>query len=102
MTDSCNTTTMDGAPCDRCGDDAVWAPTILEGSRLSDVSLCGACTDDLTTLCPDCQHRIWQADGLRITGSPDLHCRDCAKRDANLTAEFIRESRRDEMNDSRR
>lgn len=93
---------MDGAPCDRCGDDSVWAPTILEGSRFSDVPLCGACTDDLTTICPDCNHRIWQQDGIRITGSPDLYCRQCASRDATLTAEFIRESRRDEANDARR
>jgi hypothetical protein len=66
-----------GAACHVCGDDAVWAPTIAEGSQLVDRPLCGACSDDLTTVCPGCYTRIWQKDGERVFVSSELECKGC-------------------------
>jgi hypothetical protein len=85
----------DGRACHMCGDDAVWMPMIAEGSILVDRPLCGGCTDDLTTLCPTCDHRIWQADGVRIYSSPDLYCRTCAEAHPAMRLSADRESRRD-------
>lgn len=107
MRDPRETTAMDGAACVICGDDAVWAPTIAEGSLLKDVPLCGDCTDDKTAICPGCDHRIWQADGVRVYSTPDLYCRPCAdKKEAAFVAGWLSEHRRDvnrdDFNDRRR
>ena len=102
-----DTTALDGASCALCGDDAVWMPTIAEGSVLTDVPLCGACSDDQTTLCPGCDHRIFQKDGIRVYSGPDLYCRSCSdKKEAAFVASWDRAHKqdvaRDEMDSIRR
>ncbi len=74
MRDPMNTTSLDGAECALCGDDAVWAPAV----NGTDTPLCGDCSDDQTTVCPDCHTRIYQQDGVRLYATPSLYCASCA------------------------
>lgn len=95
---------QDGAACVRCGEDAVWMPTIVEGATFIERPLCGACTDNDTFLCVDCGSRHWNADARSVYERFD-RCVSCAsaKEDAfRRSWQQRQDEHRDDVNQVRR
>lgn len=76
-----NTTAHDGTACHFCGERAqveITVQTPRGEYRIETVPACHDCIHDLTAVCPTCEERIVQADGVRIYRSSTLHCISCA------------------------
>jgi hypothetical protein len=89
--------------CRGCGEPADGAMRI-QGTYF-DTPLCGDCKDDLTTICPGCEQRIWQARGYRIYSTASLYCERCAKQHPAVAESVEADARadeRDSFNEARR
>lgn len=90
--------------CRGCGEAADRAVRIQ--GAWADIPLCRDCVDDLTTICPQCEQRIWQARGVRLYTTSSLYCDSCAKQHPVVADDRNRaawaDEARDEMNERRR
>ena len=87
--------------CAGCADEATMT-AVVEGET---TPLCADCFHDSTFICPDCNDRFWQCDGVRIFVSPLLWCRPCAdaKDDAiNRSWQQVRDEHKDHFHQVRR
>ena len=89
--------TFDGRECETCGEEATREATLV--GRGAPVFLCRDCFDDVTTLCADCDRRIWQDEGYRIYASPNLYCESCTRKHPGLAWGRQQEAKRDEDRD---
>lgn len=90
-------THADETECRGCGEPADYA-VMLQGGFYP-IALCRDCKDDMTTICPSCDQRIWQARGTRLYATSNLYCDKCVKQNSAAVADLDRSARRDESRD---
>ena len=95
MIDPLNRSSLDGAACGLCGDDATGIDVIANDR----IPTCGPCHSDRVFTCVDCGLLFLSETGYRLSNTPDLHCSSCASRYPELIIGREMESRADVARD---